>query len=172
MGNCPIRWNILVQILLRVLQRAGWRLKWTRWGVDGAEWWLKWAGWRWMELGGDGWSWVEVGARFSNTHFILDTKRPFTCGELRLFLERCKVLKCCVQDFSWSFIPWHLVSLRKTENIYRAPYKKNDNSSLHFHFIRETLVKSLFSPVIQHTLWPRYLTGFLDTPREKSILVA
>ena len=38
-------------ILVRVFQRAGWRLKW--------------AGWRWMELGGDwnelgggGWSWV------------------------------------------------------------------------------------------------------------------
>ena len=26
-GNCPITCNILVQILLRVLQRAGWRLK-------------------------------------------------------------------------------------------------------------------------------------------------
>ena len=35
--------------------------------VDGARWRLKWAGWRWMGLGGDGWSWVEVGARFSNT---------------------------------------------------------------------------------------------------------
>ena len=33
-GNGPITCNILVQILLRVLQRAGWRLKW--------------AGWRWM----------------------------------------------------------------------------------------------------------------------------
>ena len=58
-GNCPITCNILVQILLRVLQRAGWRLKW--------------AGWRWMELGGGwnelgggGWSWVELGAWFSN----------------------------------------------------------------------------------------------------------
>ena len=37
-------------------------------------WWrLKWAGWRWMELGGvwnglggGGWNWVEVGARFRN----------------------------------------------------------------------------------------------------------
>ena len=52
----------MVQILLRVLHRAGWRLKW--------------AGWRWMEMGGGwngldggGWSWVEVGARFSNTRF-------------------------------------------------------------------------------------------------------
>ena len=43
------------------------------------------AGWNWVELGGDGWSWVEVGARFSNTYFILDIKRRFTCGELRLF---------------------------------------------------------------------------------------
>ena len=47
--------KILVQILLRVLQRAEWRLKW--------------AGWRWMELGGAGWSWVELGSRFSNTLF-------------------------------------------------------------------------------------------------------
>ena len=52
-GNCPIRYDILVLITLRVFQRAGWRLKW--------------AGWRWMELGGGGWSRVEVGARFSNT---------------------------------------------------------------------------------------------------------
>ena len=59
MGNCPITCNILVQILLRVLQRAGWRLKW--------------AGWRWVELGGGGWSWVEVGAWFSNTLYLLDT---------------------------------------------------------------------------------------------------
>ena len=27
--------------------------------VDGAEWRLKWAGWRWMELGGAGWRWME-----------------------------------------------------------------------------------------------------------------
>ena len=38
--------------MLRVLQKAGWTLKW--------------AGWRWMELGVDGWSWVELGAWFSN----------------------------------------------------------------------------------------------------------
>ena len=37
--------------------------------VIGAGWRLKWAGWRWMELGGGGWSLVEVGARFSNTHY-------------------------------------------------------------------------------------------------------
>ena len=34
---------------------------------------LKWAGWRWMDLGGDGWNWVEVGARFSNTHIVLQS---------------------------------------------------------------------------------------------------
>ena len=53
LGKLP-KFDILVRIL-RVLQRAGWRLKW--------------AGWRWMELGG-GWneldrggsSWVELGA--------------------------------------------------------------------------------------------------------------
>ena len=28
---------------------------------DGAGWRLKWAGWRWMELGGARWSWVELG---------------------------------------------------------------------------------------------------------------
>ena len=37
----------LVLITLRVLQRDRWRLKW--------------AGWRWMELGGDRWRWMEVG---------------------------------------------------------------------------------------------------------------
>ena len=52
--------NILLKILLRVLQRAGWRLKLARgrWmELEGSE----------NELGGSGWSWVEVGARFSNT---------------------------------------------------------------------------------------------------------
>ena len=39
----PITCNNLVLITLRVLQRAGWRLKWTRW------------------------SWVELGGLFSNT---------------------------------------------------------------------------------------------------------
>ena len=29
--------------------------------VDRAGWRLKWAGWRWMELGGVGWRWVELG---------------------------------------------------------------------------------------------------------------
>ena len=59
-GNCPITCNILVQILLRVLQRAGWRLKWAGWR------WVKLGG-GWNELGGGGWSWVEDGARFNNT---------------------------------------------------------------------------------------------------------
>ena len=46
----PFTCNILIQILLRVLQRAGWRLKWAgcRWMV------LIGARWRWMELGGGG----------------------------------------------------------------------------------------------------------------------
>ena len=44
-GNCPITCNILVQILLRVLQKAEWRLKW--------------AGWSWAEVDGAGWSWVH-----------------------------------------------------------------------------------------------------------------
>ena len=52
-GNCPITCNILILIMLRVLQRAGWSLKW--------------AGGRCLEFGGGGWSWMEVGARFSNT---------------------------------------------------------------------------------------------------------
>ena len=39
--------------------------------VDGAGRRLKWAGWRWKELGGGGWSWVEVGPRFSNTLFFM-----------------------------------------------------------------------------------------------------
>ena len=31
------------------------------WGeVDSAGWWLKWAGWRWIKLGGAGWRWMEV----------------------------------------------------------------------------------------------------------------
>ena len=58
-GNCPIACNILVLITSKVLQKAGWRLKW--------------AAWRWMELGEDwnelgwsGWRWMEVGSRFSN----------------------------------------------------------------------------------------------------------
>ena len=49
-GNCRITCNILVQILLRVLQRGRWRLN---------------------ELGGGGWSWVEVGAWFSNSCSLL-----------------------------------------------------------------------------------------------------
>ena len=52
----------MVQIFLRVLQRAGWRLKW-----DGC-WWL--------ELGGGGWSCVElgeVGAQFSNTPSLMSS---------------------------------------------------------------------------------------------------
>ena len=52
-GNWSITCNIFVQILLRVLQRAGW--SWVELGGG------------WNELGGGGWSWVEVGARFSNT---------------------------------------------------------------------------------------------------------
>ena len=31
MGNCPITWDILVLITLKVLQRARWRLKWACW---------------------------------------------------------------------------------------------------------------------------------------------
>ena len=62
-GNCPIMCNILVQILLRVLQRAGWRLKWAGWR------WVELGG-GWNELGGGGWSWVELGARFGNTQIL------------------------------------------------------------------------------------------------------
>ena len=51
-GNCPITCNILVEILLRVLQRAGWRLQWTGWR-------LKWLRWRRMELGRARWRWVR-----------------------------------------------------------------------------------------------------------------
>ena len=70
-------------MLLRVLQRAGWRLKWAGWrwvelsggwnklGEGGWSWvevggvgggWNKLSGgeWSWVELGGDGWSWVEL----------------------------------------------------------------------------------------------------------------
>ena len=49
-GNCLITCDILFLVTLRVLQRAGWKLKW--------------AGWRWMELREGRWSWVkEDGAR-------------------------------------------------------------------------------------------------------------
>ena len=63
MGNCPVVYDILVLITLRVLQRAGWRLKWAGWG------WMELGG-GWNELGEGGWSWVEVDARFSNTHVV------------------------------------------------------------------------------------------------------
>ena len=59
-----------VEILLRVSQRAGWRLKWAWWtwmelGGGWNE--LGGGGWSWVELGGGGWGWMEVGAQFSNT---------------------------------------------------------------------------------------------------------
>ena len=44
--------DILVRILLRVLQRAEWRLKWAEWR------WME-LGEGWKELGGGGWSWVH-----------------------------------------------------------------------------------------------------------------
>ena len=50
----PKFWEItqLRAILLRVLQRAGWRLKWSGWR------WLQ-LGRGWNELGGGEWSWVD-----------------------------------------------------------------------------------------------------------------
>ena len=99
-GNCPITWIILVQIFLRVLQRAGWRLKWT--------------GWRWMELGGgwnklggDGWSWVEVGARFSNTQIDFQNslrKKKKLRGATYWLLEI--KIRHCTQTTSVDTILW------------------------------------------------------------------
>ena len=50
-------------ILVLTAQRTGWRLKWAGWR------WMElgWAWWRSMGLGGGGWSSVEVVTRFSNT---------------------------------------------------------------------------------------------------------
>ena len=63
--------NILVQILLMVLQRAEWRLKRAGWRwVE-----LGGGGWSWVGLGGGGWSWVEVGARFNNTLTLIVEKK-------------------------------------------------------------------------------------------------
>ena len=60
LGKLPNYMQYMVQILLRVWQRARWRLKW--------------AGWRWTEVSGGGndfvggrWGWVEVAACVSNT---------------------------------------------------------------------------------------------------------
>ena len=53
----PIYMRIFVLIPLRVFQRAGWRLKWAGWRwVDVGGLWNETggAGWRWMDLGGDG----------------------------------------------------------------------------------------------------------------------
>ena len=68
----PITWNTLVQILFMVMQRAKWRLKW--------------ASWRWIELGGGGWSWVEVGVVIptffpyqSSNFFIIVRKNIYEC---------------------------------------------------------------------------------------------
>ena len=47
LGNCPIKGNILVLIIMRVLQR-------DRWGLNRA-------GWRWMELGGVKWRLMDLG---------------------------------------------------------------------------------------------------------------
>ena len=62
LGKLPNTCDIKVRITLRVLQRAGWRLKWAG---------LRWMelGGAWNELGGDGWSWVELDARYSNIQF-------------------------------------------------------------------------------------------------------
>ena len=46
--------DILVLITLRVLQRAGWRLKWLEWR------WMELGG-GWNGLGGGRWSWMELG---------------------------------------------------------------------------------------------------------------
>ena len=59
--------------MLRVLQKAGWTLKW--------------AGWRWMELGVDGWSWVELG------------------GAGRM-VQQCPFKKCCpiISKVVWFYV--------------------------------------------------------------------
>ena len=84
--NCPVTCNILVLITLRVLHRAGWRLKWARWR-------LKWAGWRWMELGVAGWRWMELGwggARFSNTHCVKDSSHIQIPMLMSLSMPKCR----------------------------------------------------------------------------------
>ena len=77
-GDCPITWDILVLITLRVSQRTGWRLKWGRW--------------RWEELGGGGWTWVEVGSKFSNTLFKKRLFKKALCRPLCAKYAHCKPL--------------------------------------------------------------------------------
>ena len=69
--------------MLRMLQRAGWRLKCAGWRwMELGESWNELDGgrWSWVELGGGGWSWVEVGVRFNNTRKNhSSSKRSNTC---------------------------------------------------------------------------------------------
>ena len=99
-GNCPIACNILVQILLRVLQRAGWRLKWAWWT------WMELSGgwnelgrgeWSWVKLSGGGWDWMEVGARFSNTRneCIKVNKSVYTAKSRQRYYKTLKKTFCC-----------------------------------------------------------------------------
>ena len=64
LGNCPIKSNILVLPTLRVLQRAGWKLKMN---------------------------WVEVGVWFSNTYFFNLKKKWYFSLEMSRFLCFCEI---------------------------------------------------------------------------------
>ena len=95
--------NILVQILLRVLQRAGWRLEWAGWrwmdlgggwnGLSGGE-------WSWVELGGGGWSWVH-GLVIPIVLNVLKILNYFKyLNSFKHLLSR-KFLYCCLIKWKW-----------------------------------------------------------------------
>ena len=101
--------NILVQILLKVLQRAGWRLKWA------------------------GWRWVELDARFSNTHSYItyiwifcwstwsSIKDTSTDTRKTLFRE---VLFMWSSMPLFSFIGYILTELFRKPDNWRQTYKQ------------------------------------------------
>ena len=98
--NCPITCDILVRILLRVLQRAGWR--WRELGGV------------WNELGGGGWTWVEVGAWFSNTRLLWVSSFSGSVKIFRLLftsLKLCKTLLSSIVVYRELLLIWFSINL-------------------------------------------------------------
>ena len=96
LGKLP-KCDILVLTILRVLQRAGWRLKWAGWkSIELGE--------SWNELGGVGWSWVELGERFSNTQIhgqIIHDDRPFLVLSWMSYFEILEIQQGFLRYQNW-----------------------------------------------------------------------
>ena len=119
--------NILVQILLRVLQRSGWRLKWAGWG-----WWIRVE----VEM-----SWVEVGARFSNTHLK------------RIIKKLSEIIKQWISfDFAWNINSYDTTLLLLWPPRFRELIKVVYPSLSYYPFPIFKLFSKMCIPVITPTL--------------------